>query len=849
MKKKFFTHLFILISIFSFGQEPLKTKEAAHEGGVNAACISSDGTFVLTCGNDMKTYLWNIKTGDKLKGALKHNDKVSAIAINYSNKFYVSGSADLKIRVVDIEQGMPIRILSEHTSEISALAFNPLTDYIASGSKDNTIKIWDNTKSKVSIFTLRGHTKEITALCYSPDGKLLASGSLDNTIKIWNESTGELKTSIEANSKGVTSLCFSADGKYLASGGVNGNLIVWDPNTGTKISDFSGFSDQINSVSFSPDVQYISAGGNNKKVIIWKVETKKIEKEIVAHTTDVTAALFSDKGDVFVTASKDGSFKVWDVSSLKIGTKKFMKSADEAKISSSGLGIKDDNTNGIIEGGEKASLIFTLNNSGKGAAFNLVAKITLETLIPEIKFEKEFIIGNLDAGKTKTVSIPLVVNSELQSGNGVFNITITEANGYNPSPLKLNFQTGGSSSYSYIMVLGQGYTSATGKAEIGAPITLKLKIKNITKGVAKNIKINFLLPDHVLATNKLSEVIPSMTAGEEKEILLDFYADKNFILPEIKMGIDIEGVAFTNAKDILLKVKMNEKLPVNEDYSNEVVATTTQLEQKPESEASPLYRGGGDPLKGLNVSKPKEMVIGNYYALIIGVDKYSGAWPVLVNAVNDAKALEKIMRTSYKCEFIQTLYNEQATREAIIKKLEWLVENVKEKDNVIIYYSGHGEYKKELSKGYWVPVDATTASTAKYISNSDIQTYISGIKSKHTLLVSDACFSGDIFRGNTLTVPFEESEKYYKEVQSLSSRQALTSGGLEPVMDGGKDGHSVFAYYLLKTLETNQGKYFDASQLYTKIKIPVINNSEQTPKFSPIKNAGDEGGQFIFIKK
>ena len=68
-------------------------------------------------------------------------------------------------------------------------------------------------------------------------------------------------------------------------------------------------------------------------------------------------------------------------------------------------------------------------------------------------------------------------------------------------------------------------------------------------------------------------------------------------------------------------------------------------------------------------------------------------------------------------------------------------------------------------------------------------------------------------------------------------------------MDGGKDGHSVFAYYFLRTLRNNQSKYFDAGQLYTKIKIPVINNSEQTPKISPIKKTGDEGGQFLFIKK
>jgi hypothetical protein len=379
---------------------------------------------------------------------------------------------------------------------------------------------------------------------------------------------------------------------------------------------------------------------------------------------------------------------------------------------------------------------------------------------------------------------------------------------------------------------------------------LKLKIKNITKSEVKNFKVNFLLPEHVFATNKVSELIPGMSAGEEKEIQLDFYADKTFTLPEIKMGVDIQGVAFSNAKDIILKVKMNEKLPVNEDYSGAVLAQATQIEEKAEATSDhPLMRGGGDALKGLNVNVSKDMVIGNYYALIIGVDKYKAPWPALGNAVNDAKALEKTLRSYYKFDNFKTLYNEQATRDGIIKELEWLVANVKERDNVFIYYSGHGEYKKDLGKGFWVPVDAEGTSTSKFISNSDIQTYINGIKSKHTLLISDACFSGDIFRGNTITTPFEETEKYYREVHGLVSRQALTSGGLEPVMDGGKEGHSVFAYYLLKTLEGNQGKYFDASQLYTKIKIPVINNSEQTPKFSPIKNAGDEGGQFIFIKK
>ncbi|MFQ5335628.1 MAG: caspase domain-containing protein, partial [Flavobacteriales bacterium] len=262
-----------------------------------------------------------------------------------------------------------------------------------------------------------------------------------------------------------------------------------------------------------------------------------------------------------------------------------------------------------------------------------------------------------------------------------------------------------------------------------------------------------------------------------------------------------------------------------------------------------LYRGGGDPLKGLNLSNAKEMPNGKYFALIIGVDNYKGQWRSLNNAVRDAQAIELLLKKKYRFNQFTTLYDEQATRENIINAFYRLVENAKENDNVFIYYSGHGEFDKKLNKGYWVPVDAQTQSVSAYISNSDIQTFLNGIKAKHTLLVSDACFSGDIFRGNTISVPFEESEKYYKEVSRLASRQAITSGGIEPVMDGGKDGHSVFAYYFIKALNTNDKTYLDAAQLFNAIKIPVVNNSEQTPKMQPVKNTGDEGGQFLFIRK
>jgi len=254
------------------------------------------------------------------------------------------------------------------------------------------------------------------------------------------------------------------------------------------------------------------------------------------------------------------------------------------------------------------------------------------------------------------------------------------------------------------------------------------------------------------------------------------------------------------------------------------------------------------------ISRKIESLIatGKYIALVIGINSYEGYWTPLINAVNDAKSFAELLRNDYMFDTVITLIDKEATRNNIIHQLELLTTNIKSNDNVLIYYSGHGQLKKELNKGYWVPVDAKSNSIADFISNNEVKTFMGGIPSKHTFLISDACFAGDIFRGrSTESVPFDPNnlERYYREVYSKTSRLALTSGGLEEVMDAGKDGHSIFTYYLIKALKDNSKKLLDAGQLFNDFRIAVTNNSEQTPQLQVIRDTGDEGGQFIFVRK
>jgi Caspase domain/Glucodextranase, domain B len=243
---------------------------------------------------------------------------------------------------------------------------------------------------------------------------------------------------------------------------------------------------------------------------------------------------------------------------------------------------------------------------------------------------------------------------------------------------------------------------------------------------------------------------------------------------------------------------------------------------------------------------------GKFIALVIGINSYTGYWPHLKNAVNDAKGVADILKQDYLFNDVITVLDQDATRKNIIHHFEDLTSSLTKDDNLLIFYAGHGQFNKALNKGYWVPVDATSNSVADYISNSDVKTFLGGIPTKHTLLITDACFSGDIFRGAPAqSIQFDPNnmEKYYREVYRKQSRLALTSGGIEEVMDSGKDNHSIFTYYLIKALKDNDKKYLDSQQLFSEFRIAVSNNSDQTPMLQVVRDTDDEGGQFVFIRK
>ena len=79
------------------------------------------------------------------------------------------------------------------------------------------------------------------------------------------------------------------------------------------------------------------------------------------------------------------------------------------------------------------------------------------------------------------------------------------------------------------------------------------------------------------------------------------------------------------------------------------------------------------------------------------------------------------------------------------------------------------------------------------------------------------------------------------------TRVALVSGGLEPVSDGiGK--HSPFAKAFISALQSNDA-IMDGTQLFNQIRRPVMIEANQTPQYTDVRQAGHEGGDFLFVRR
>jgi hypothetical protein len=232
--------------------------------------------------------------------------------------------------------------------------------------------------------------------------------------------------------------------------------------------------------------------------------------------------------------------------------------------------------------------------------------------------------------------------------------------------------------------------------------------------------------------------------------------------------------------------------------------------------------------------------VGKQYLVLIAINRYKN-WRPLYRPVKDAEEIREVLEARYYIDEVVKLYNEKASKKTIMDLFEDLQKRLKENDSVLIFYAGHGYLHRASNNGFWIPADggADESVQERWIPNTVIRGLIGNMKSKHTLLISDSCFSGnllDAWRDKGPTI----NNEYYKKAYNRYARQVITSGASESVPD-----RSNFANQLRLVLKENDKPYLSASMLYDEVCLGI---KDTFPMFGALNGTNHQkGGAFLLF--
>ncbi|MFN0034285.1 MAG: tetratricopeptide repeat protein [Saprospiraceae bacterium] len=209
-------------------------------------------------------------------------------------------------------------------------------------------------------------------------------------------------------------------------------------------------------------------------------------------------------------------------------------------------------------------------------------------------------------------------------------------------------------------------------------------------------------------------------------------------------------------------------------------------------------------------------------AVVIGISDYQDpAIPDLRFANKDAEAFANFLHSpaggSLDKDHLQMLINQQATAGQIAAAFDWLLEQSKEGDQAIIYFSGHGDVeRKTISQpGFLLCWDAPArvymgGGTYSLAFLQEIVTTLSVQNKAKVVVVTDACHAGKLAGsqiGGAQATAANLAKQYANEVKILSCQPNEFS--LEGEQWGG--GRGVFSYHLVDALYGLADKNADGS--------------------------------------
>ncbi|KAF8704567.1 WD40 repeat-like protein, partial [Rhizoctonia solani] len=280
-----------------------------HNGPIKHLGVSKNGTQLIFVSH-RAVAVWSMQDGSLIVRPFMPRDGVSAaIELSPDGVHIASGSFDGRIDISNLEDPdpiLPVRTLMGHTSTIGSIDFSSDGARVVSASSDKTIRIWDVYTGNTILFgTIWGEQ-------LSPPPPI-EEGSVP---MILGPQSDERPTPVK----------FSRDGSHIISvnRSFSDSIRIWNTSDGSFTGRrFPGEKEYKWTFALSPGSEYIavvpfpeskSQGPDYSAVIeVWNMHTGiLVAGPLKGHTGRIKHLGFSDDGTRIISASYDGTVRVWD---------------------------------------------------------------------------------------------------------------------------------------------------------------------------------------------------------------------------------------------------------------------------------------------------------------------------------------------------------------------------------------------------------------------------------------------------------------------------------------------------------------------------------------------------------
>ncbi|MBD2057085.1 WD40 repeat domain-containing protein [Oculatella sp. FACHB-28] len=319
-------------------------------GTSETAEFSPDSQFIVSGGGDGKFRLWRVADGSLVwegvywDGSL--DDKQGEVeAVFFSpdgEQIAVSGNTD-GIKIYRASDGSLLTALEGDGAD--GIAFSPNGQFFAAPSHGNNsqVKMYDPGDWSLRYGDRISHRRDINSIDFTQNSEYVLSGSADRTVKISRASDGRLVRTVRAANNGgsVKSVRLSPDGELIATANGNEDVAkVFRFDTGEQIAELEHGTSLVEAVAFSPDGKYLATGGGGSErqdpnenfgFRLYRVSDFSLQQQITEHTQGVEYIDFSLDGQYIVTASEDGTIKLWSISNPEQNSLQSLLSNPNAK--------------------------------------------------------------------------------------------------------------------------------------------------------------------------------------------------------------------------------------------------------------------------------------------------------------------------------------------------------------------------------------------------------------------------------------------------------------------------------------------------------------------------------------